>query len=167
MRALIHLDPDGALPHATGRSDRRQKCRERGYYHLHRQLNDPLLLHLLNSFLVLSHRSHRSHRYFFALQKISQIFPLQPSHRSFLRRRSIMLHLSVRSTIICGNKICEICEDLCDLKILSRYRLRRCCQLLVRAHSSAGSSSARASPCHRWYGLRSRPGSRTRTRTAP
>ena len=33
------------IPHATGRSDCRQKCRERGYYHLHRQLNDPLLLH--------------------------------------------------------------------------------------------------------------------------
>ena len=31
--------------HATGRSQCRQECGERGYYHLHRQLNHTLLLH--------------------------------------------------------------------------------------------------------------------------
>ena len=36
---------DRAQAHATGRAQCRQKRRERGYYHLHRQLNDPLLLH--------------------------------------------------------------------------------------------------------------------------
>ena len=40
-----YLHPDGAMSHATGSPDCRQKCRERGYYHLHRQLNDPLFLH--------------------------------------------------------------------------------------------------------------------------
>ena len=34
-----------SIPHTTGRSYRRQKCRERGYYHLHRKLNHTLLLH--------------------------------------------------------------------------------------------------------------------------
>ena len=36
--------------HTTGSSDRRQKCRERSYYHLHRQLHNSLLLHTLISF---------------------------------------------------------------------------------------------------------------------
>ena len=36
---------DRAQAHATGRAQCRQKRRERGYYHLHRQLNHPLLLH--------------------------------------------------------------------------------------------------------------------------
>ena len=34
-----------AATHAAGCSQCRQECRERGYYHLHRQLDDPLLLH--------------------------------------------------------------------------------------------------------------------------
>ena len=34
-----------SVPHARGRANRRQECCERGYYHLHRQLDDPLLLH--------------------------------------------------------------------------------------------------------------------------
>ena len=41
--------------HAAGRSDRRQECRERSYYHLHRQLNQSLLLHDLISFLLFCH----------------------------------------------------------------------------------------------------------------
>ena len=49
----------------------------------------------------------------------------------------------------------------------SRYRHRRCCRPGVRARSSAASSSGSASPCHRRCGLRSRPDSRTRTRTPP
>ena len=32
-----------AAAHAAGRGNRRQKCRERGYYYLHRHLNNPLL----------------------------------------------------------------------------------------------------------------------------
>ena len=31
------------MPHTRGRCDGRQKGRERGYYYLHRNLNDPLL----------------------------------------------------------------------------------------------------------------------------
>ena len=42
-----------SVSHAAGRSQCRQECRERGYYHLHRQLDDPLFLHnLLLSFFV-------------------------------------------------------------------------------------------------------------------
>ena len=36
-----------AATHAAGCSQCRQECRECGYYHLHRQLDDPLLLHNL------------------------------------------------------------------------------------------------------------------------
>ena len=32
--------------HARGRAQCRQKCRERGYYHLHRQLDDALFFHV-------------------------------------------------------------------------------------------------------------------------
>jgi hypothetical protein len=39
-----------AVAHATGGAQCRQEGCERGYYHLHRQLNDPLLLHTLISF---------------------------------------------------------------------------------------------------------------------
>ncbi len=31
--------------HTARRTQCREECRERSYYHLHRQLNDPLLLH--------------------------------------------------------------------------------------------------------------------------
>ena len=33
------------MTHARGGADGRQECCERGYYHLHRQLDDALLLH--------------------------------------------------------------------------------------------------------------------------
>ena len=33
---------EGAVAHATRGGNRRQEGRERGYYHLHRNLNDPL-----------------------------------------------------------------------------------------------------------------------------
>jgi hypothetical protein len=33
------------MPHTTRGTNRRQKCRERGYYHLHRQLDHTLLFH--------------------------------------------------------------------------------------------------------------------------
>ena len=39
--------------HTTGSSDRRQKCRECSYYHLHRQLNHPLLFHNSSFFCVI------------------------------------------------------------------------------------------------------------------
>ena len=35
------------VAHTTRRADRRQEGRERGYYHLHRQLDDLLLLHTI------------------------------------------------------------------------------------------------------------------------
>ena len=38
------------VAHTTRRADRRQECRERGYYHLHRQLDDLLLLHTIFRF---------------------------------------------------------------------------------------------------------------------
>ena len=47
---LTFLEPNRSLPHTTGSSDRRQECRERSYYHLHRQLHNPLLLHSLPPF---------------------------------------------------------------------------------------------------------------------
>ena len=31
------------MPHTTRGRNGRQECRERGYYHLHRNLNNPLL----------------------------------------------------------------------------------------------------------------------------
>ena len=40
------------MAHATGGAQCCQKRRERGYYHLHRQLNDPLLLHSSMCFSV-------------------------------------------------------------------------------------------------------------------
>ena len=33
------------LAHARGGANGREECCERGYYHLHRQLNDALFLH--------------------------------------------------------------------------------------------------------------------------
>ena len=39
------------VAHTTRRADRRQECRERGYYHLHRQLDDTLLLHTIFVFI--------------------------------------------------------------------------------------------------------------------
>ena len=50
LMTILCLHPDWSIPHTTGRSDRRQKCRERSYYHLHRQLNHTLLFHTLISF---------------------------------------------------------------------------------------------------------------------
>ena len=43
-------EPYRSLTHTTRGTNRRQKCRERGYYHLHRQLDHSLLLHDLISF---------------------------------------------------------------------------------------------------------------------
>ena len=39
------------MPQATRCRDGRQEGRERGYYHLHRKLNNPLSFHCLFSFL--------------------------------------------------------------------------------------------------------------------
>ena len=44
------LDLEWAVAHAARGRDGRQKCRERGYYYLHRHLNNPLL-HTLMFFL--------------------------------------------------------------------------------------------------------------------
>ena len=40
------LEIHGAETHATRCPECRQECRERGYYHLHRQLNHSLFFHL-------------------------------------------------------------------------------------------------------------------------
>jgi len=39
------LEIHGAETHATRCPECRQECRERGYYHLHRQLNHSLFFH--------------------------------------------------------------------------------------------------------------------------
>jgi len=49
---------DGPVSHATGGCDGRQEGCERGYYHLHRNLNETLLLH--HSFLI-SHSSFHNY----------------------------------------------------------------------------------------------------------
>ena len=41
------LEHNRAMPETTRGRDSRQEGRERSYYHLHRQLNNPLLLHNL------------------------------------------------------------------------------------------------------------------------
>ena len=50
--AAIRIDSqcERSMTQATRCADRRQKSRERGYYHLHRQLNNSLLLHNLPPF---------------------------------------------------------------------------------------------------------------------
>ena len=40
-------DDDRPVAHARGGADGRQEGRERGYYHLHRQLDDTLFLHTI------------------------------------------------------------------------------------------------------------------------
>ena len=40
------LFSEWSVAHATRRADGREECCERGYYDLHRQLDDPLLLHI-------------------------------------------------------------------------------------------------------------------------
>ena len=40
-------DDDRPVAHARGGADGRQEGRERGYYHLHRQLDDALFLHTI------------------------------------------------------------------------------------------------------------------------
>ena len=52
----LRSDDDRPVAQARGSADGRQEGRERGYYHLHRQLDDALLLHfLLTDRLFLSH----------------------------------------------------------------------------------------------------------------
>ena len=48
------LEPNRALSHTARCSNRRQECRERSYYHLHRQLNHTLFFHYLPPFCALS-----------------------------------------------------------------------------------------------------------------
>jgi len=47
-RSLHFSKADRPMPHATRGRDGRQECRERGYYHLHRNLNN--LLHSTSIF---------------------------------------------------------------------------------------------------------------------
>jgi hypothetical protein len=49
---LTFLQHYRAVTHATGRCNGRQKRRERGYYHLHRNLNKSVRLHTLILFDV-------------------------------------------------------------------------------------------------------------------
>ena len=46
-RSFTFLPLKRSVAHTAGRAQRRQESRERSYYHLHRQLNDALLLHNL------------------------------------------------------------------------------------------------------------------------
>ena len=50
------LERDGGKTHATGSAQCRQECRERSYYHLHRQLNHSLFLH--TRILIFASDSH-------------------------------------------------------------------------------------------------------------
>ena len=45
MQLVSCSECDWPVTHATGRTDRREECCERGYYDLHRQLNHSLFLH--------------------------------------------------------------------------------------------------------------------------
>ena len=42
---------DGAVAHATGSAQCREECCERGYYNLHRQLDESFLFHNLRIYL--------------------------------------------------------------------------------------------------------------------
>ena len=46
----LRSDDDRPVAQARGGADGRQEGRERGYYHLHRQLDDTLLLHGVHFF---------------------------------------------------------------------------------------------------------------------
>ena len=125
-RKLLRFPPtrlERASAHTTRRTDRREESRERGYYDLHRQLYNPLLLHDLPPFSFVTQ-----------ISRISQIYflPCKRSHRFPLRSRSIYAASICEINIIRIIRviiICEICEDLCDLLILSHYRHHRRCRL--------------------------------------
>ena len=68
IRAIRCLER--SVAHATRCANRRQKCRERGYYYLHRYLNHSLL-HTPRIFF--EHESHKSHEYISARSKIRVI----------------------------------------------------------------------------------------------
>ena len=55
------LDRHRAETHTTGCSQCREECRERGYYHLHRQLHNSLLLHRLQLLFFLNYEFHEFH----------------------------------------------------------------------------------------------------------
>ncbi len=45
LEAISHSEDNRAVSRATGGCDGRQEGRERGYYHLHRYLNESFLSH--------------------------------------------------------------------------------------------------------------------------
>ena len=64
-----------AATHAAGCSQCRQECRESGYYHLHRQLDDPLLLHdLLLSFCHTDSTDFTDFLFFIKNSRIREFF---------------------------------------------------------------------------------------------
>ena len=75
-------DDDRPVAQARRGADGRQEGRERGYYHLHRQLDDTLLLHFLltDRLFFISHRNHRNHRNFssFVLFYCPEVFFIVP-----------------------------------------------------------------------------------------
>ena len=78
----LRSDDDRPVAQARRGADGRQKGRERGYYHLHRQLDDALLLHFLltDRLFFISHRNHRNHRNFssFGLFYCPEVFFIVP-----------------------------------------------------------------------------------------
>ena len=55
----VRVRSERPVSHATRRGECREECCERGYYHLHRQLNDPFLRHTLG---ISRSRRYRRHR---------------------------------------------------------------------------------------------------------
>ena len=60
-------DDDRPVAQARGGADGREEGRERGYYHLHRQLDDTLFLHFLLTdrlFFYLTQKSQKSQKFY-------------------------------------------------------------------------------------------------------
>ena len=58
------------MAHTRGGADGREECCERGYYHLHRQLDDPLSLHTLIFFLTTNYTNFTNFTVTFIAQPI-------------------------------------------------------------------------------------------------
>ena len=85
-------DDDRPVAQARRGADGRQKGRERGYYHLHRQLDDTLLLHFLltDRLFFISHRNHRNHRNFTSFGLFNLTQKSQKSRKFFVLRTLLL-----------------------------------------------------------------------------
>ena len=137
-------DDDRPVAQARRGADGRQEGRERGYYHLHRQLDDALLLHffsLIDCFFI-SHRNHRNHRNFssFGLFYCPEVFFYCPAEmkeikeifRFTLYAQPVPEALSVISVNFCVT--------------FSRCRRRRCRRCRSRAAERCRRSPRRSRP---------------------